>query len=459
MDGFQKQVLARLPLADGVLSLLSWVLEPSFLDEVFEEHRGRSYEDTLTFPNMVALIQDALLEHQGSAHQAMLHTPALAVSPQAAYGKLRRVPLNLSVGFLARTTDRLREVFPGGAQQTLPASLRALDVLAVDGKKIKGVAKRLKAARQYSGTPLGGKALAALDLRRGVVVAINAHLDGETNDAPLIPGLLPQVRQRSTRRRLWIADRQFCDLVQPRRFAQANDAYLIRFHPKNSFQRAADQPVREGVDEQGRRFLEEWGTMGKATNNKRLYVRRITLFREGEEDVILITNLLQAEQYPAADLLQAYLLRWSIERVFQQVTEVFHLQQLISSTPQGTIFQFAFCVLLYNLVQVVRGYIASAQRRAAETISSEQLFYDVHRELTALSTLLDQPAICDYFSPAATAQHMQARLEQLLGHVWEDRWIKSPKKKIPPATPAKKTIPGGHTSIQRILQAAKNVLQ
>jgi hypothetical protein len=457
MDGFQSQVLARLPLADGVLSLLSWVLEPAFLDEVFAEHRGRSYEDTLTFPNMVSLIQDALLEHQGSGHQAMVHADELAVSMQAAYGKLRRVPVSLSVGFLARATDRLRQVFPQAARQTLPASLRALDVFAVDGKKIKRAAKRLKAARKFAGTPLGGKALAALDLRRGMVVAINAHLDGETNDAPLIPDLLPQVRERSTRRRLWIADRQFCDLVQPHRFAQDNDAYLIRFHPKNSFVRDAERPVREGVDEQGRRFLEEWGWMGAATNKQRLYVRRIHLFRDGEEDVILITNLLQAEEHPATDLLQVYLLRWSIERVFQQVTEVFHLQQLISSTPQGTIFQFAFCVLLYNLVHVVRAYIASAQRRAAETISSEKLFYDVHRELTALSTLLDQLAISRHFEPAASAQQLQAHLEQLFADVWEDRWIKSPKKKIPKSTTAKIPIAGGHTSIYRILQAAKQL--
>lgn len=454
MDGFQKQVLARLPLAEGVLSLLSWVLEPSFLDQVFAEHRGRSYEETLTFPNMVTLIQDALLEHQGNAHQAILRTEDLAVSAQAVYGKLRRVPLSLSVGFLACTTDRLREVFPRGAQQPLPASLRALEVYAVDGKKIKGAAKRLKAARGYSGTPLGGKVLAALDLRRGVVVAISAHPDGETNDAPLLPDLLPQVRERSQRRRLWIADRQFCDLVQPQRFAAEGDAYLLRFHPKNSFHRDPDKPVREGVDEHGRRFLEEWGWMGAATNKRRLYVRRIHLFRAGEEDVILITNLLDAKQYPATDLLAAYLLRWSIERVFQQVTEVFHLQQLISSSPQGTIYQFAFCVLLYNLVQVVRAYVADAQRRAAQTISSEQLFYDVQRELTALSTLLDQPAICRYFQPAATAAQLQARLEQLLAEVWEDRWIKSPPKKLPKAPPPQTKIAGGHTSIYRILQAA-----
>lgn len=432
MDGFSTEVLSRLPLAEGVLSLLSWVLDPQFLETVFDEHRGRSYRAELSFPALVSLIQDALLEHEGSAHQAMKRSGELNVSYQAAYGKLRRIPISLSLGFFATTTDRLRDVFPGGGGVSLPASVQDFDVMAVDGKKIKGVAKRLKPARSYAGTPLGGKGLAALDLRTGLMIAFNAHPDGEANDAPLIPGLLPQVRERS-RQRLWVADRQFCDLRQPVLFAEDPDAYLIRFHPKNSFQRAEEQPLRSGVDVQGRSYQEEWGWLGRA-RSRRLWVRRITLFREGEDDVVLITNLLDADRYPAADLLTVYLARWGIERVFQQVSEVFHLRQLISSSPEGTIFQLGFCMLLYNVIQVVRAFIADAQHQAAERISLEELFYDVHRELISLSTLVDSPTIIDPDQAAPTAAALQTRLRHLFAEIWEDRWRKSPRKRVRPST-------------------------
>ena len=207
MDGFSYEVLSRLPLADAVFSLFSFATDSDFLQQIFDEHRGRSYESVLTFPTMVNIVSDALLEHEGSGRQAMLRAEEreeLEAPKQAAYGKLRRIPISLSNAFMAYATDRLREVFPVGAASRLPASLRNLDVIAIDGKKIKRAAKRLKVARGYLGTPLGGKALAALDLRRGLVIAMNAHLDGETNDAPLVPDLLPQVRQRSPRRRLWI---------------------------------------------------------------------------------------------------------------------------------------------------------------------------------------------------------------------------------------------------------------
>lgn len=53
--------------------------------------------------------------------------------------------------------------------------------------------------------------------------------------------------------------------------------------------------------------------MGAADEPRRVYCRRITLQRPGEESVILVTSLTDAEQYPAEDLLELYLLRWDIE--------------------------------------------------------------------------------------------------------------------------------------------------
>ena len=39
-------------------------------------------------------------------------------------------------------------------------------------------------------------------------------------------------------------------------------------------------------------MLEEWGWVGKVTDKRRMYVRRITLDRIGEESIIVLTNLL-----------------------------------------------------------------------------------------------------------------------------------------------------------------------
>ena len=70
---------------------------------------------------------------------------------------------------------------------------------------------------------------------------------------------------------------------------------------------------------------------------------------------MLGTDLRDAARSPAVDLLTLYLARWGIERVFQQITEVFALRRLSGSTPQATVFQAAFGLLLYKMVQGLRG--------------------------------------------------------------------------------------------------------
>ena len=137
-------------------------------------------------------------------------------------------------------------------------------------------------------------------------------------------------------------------------------------------------------------LIDEWGWMGSPRSKNRLYVRRSRLQRPGEEEIIVITDLLDQTQYPAADLLIAYQHRWGIEQVFQQITEVFSLQQLIGSTPQATIFQGAFCLLLYNILQIVRQQIAAAQPVpcAASKLSLEEIFKDATRQLIGLTELI-----------------------------------------------------------------------
>jgi hypothetical protein len=452
---FTREVLRRLPLAEAVVSLWRWVADPLFLLSVFARHRGQGYEKDISFGILVQLIADALLEHHGSGKKSFergREQGLLTASVQAVYQKLSRIPLGLSEAWLAESTARLRPIYPAAAGLPMAPALRDLEVIIVDGKAIKRVAKRLKPLRGRKGGVLGGKALVALELRRGVVVAMATHADGETNEAKLVPALLSQVRARVRGRRLWVADRQFCDLTQPAAFAQAGDQCLVRYHPKTPFFADAAYPVQRGQDAQGRVWEQDWGWLGSEQAKHRCFMRRLTLYRPGEETIILLTDLLDATAFPATDLLALYLARWSIERVFQQITEVFHLQTLIGTTPQGTVFQFAFCVLLYNMVQIVRAYGATAQARPVPTISTELLFDDVHRQLVAFTELVPAEQVEPLFLVLPTEAELRAQLTQLLATIWTTRWLKQPTKKR--LTPAPRTpIRGNQTSVFRLLTA------
>lgn len=452
---FGREVLTRLPLAEAVLWGWRWIVDEPFLQELFARQRGRGYEQVIRFPVLVQLIADALLEHRGSGRKSFQRGQEqgqLEASLQAAYEKLGRLPLGLSEAFVAEGTERLQLLYPAGAQLAVPPSVQALAVVVVDGKAIKRVAKRLKAVRGRKGGVLGGKALVALELRSGLAVAMATAADGETNEAKLVPALVPQVRARIAGPRLWVGDRQLCDLTQPTEFAVEGDHFVVRYHPKTPFEPDPQQPLQQGTDAQGREWQDEWGWLGSPRNPKRRYVRRITLVRPDAEAVCLVTDLVTAEQYPATELLAVYRLRWGIEEVFQQVTEVFHLQALIGTTPQGTMFQFAFCLLLYNLLQVMRAYIAAAQRRPRPAISLELLFDDVHRQLIALNELVAPPVVEALFEPLPDGATLRQRLERLLAPVWTPRWLKAPpQKRRPPARST--TSAGNHTSVYRLLEA------
>lgn len=448
-ERFVQQVMRNLPLADAVLSLGSYVLQPEFLNTLFQEHRQRSYEDTLSFAGFVQLVSDALLQHGGSARKCLERAEragTLPVCPEAFYGKLRRVPLELSEGFLADLSWRLQELLPP-RPSPLPASLAGLEVLVVDGKKLKRVAKRLLPARQAAGKLFGGKLLVAWQPRTALVVAMAAHADGEANDCRLVPDLLPQVRALVAGPRLWVVDRQFCDLVQIGRFTQDQDHFLARYHPKVHFHSDPQRSARTTQDERDRTVVEEWGWLG---SKREVYVRRITLRRPNEEDIILVTDLLDGAALPATDLLAVYLQRWGIERVFQQVTEVFHLQRLIGSTPQATVFQGAFCLLLYNLIQVIKGYVAAADGRDPDTISSESLFYDIRRQLTAVTELATPQEIVECIPARCRGDEITPHLQGLLSKVWMPRWIKAANKRPRPQTTRVKGS-GAHTSVQRMI--------
>jgi hypothetical protein len=458
---FALETLARLPLAEAFYTLWAHLATNDILDELFAQHRGRCYHDQLSFAELVEVLSDALTRYRGSGRRAIadaLRRQQLPTQARAVYGKLARLPLPLAEAFLAALTARLRPLFPAGLYRSaLPDSLASLAVVVLDGKKIKKAAKRLLATRGQPGKLYGGKILAAYLPAEGLVVAMAADPDGEANDIRLVPRALPLARAAVTGPRLWVADRQFCNLELPDRFTEQGDHYLIRHSKSTNFHPDAERPAWRGTDVQGRTYIEEWGWLGAAKQgSRRRYVRRITLERPGEEEVALLTDLLDAGLWPAADLLTAYLMRWQVENVFQSITEVFELQHLIGCTPRATVFQASLCLVLYNVLQMLRGYaaVAASERVAVETLSAEQIFTDLHEELVGLHRVLDAEELLRCLPASASAEWVRGRLRELLGRAWSASWRKTVNRKRRPHQPKGREL-GAHSSVHKVLEAAK----
>ena len=460
-DAFSAAVLEKLPLADSVWRLLQFAMDDSWLEDLWSRQRGRCYERELKFSTLAHLIADALLQHGGSGNQAFERAEekqVLPVSITSAYDKLANLPVPLSEALLEEGTRRMNEVSPEvPAVDPLPDCWADFDVFGADGKAIKHVKRLLKPLRGLRAGILGARASVGLDLRTGLAVAMVGHLDGEAGEAALTEALLPQLAAAAGPGKEWVVvlDRLYCNLSFPQRVLKAGGHFLIRYCSNTTFVPDASVPAQESRDAQGHRIVQEWGWLGKVEKADRLYVRRITKHLPGGKEIGVVTDLLDEAKYPAEAMLATYQNRWGIETVFHQITDVFSLRHLIGTMPQAVLFQLSFCLLLYNALQVVRGHLASHRRCEAKQISNEKLFYDVERQLVAVSELVEPDSLLSSLGPVPTAAELRARLWEVLGGVWSDRWWKRPSSGRGGHQKVKARVLGNHTSTYRVLQQAR----
>lgn len=455
---FDLEAASRLPLADSAFRILDYLLDPDFLNGVFDRHRGRSYEGSISFPVFVNLLADAMLNHRGSAHQTLRRAQeddTLKATVQAMYGKLRRVPIDLSIGLFTEVAARLQDLGPPTVANPLPNSVAAFRVLGFDGKKLKYVVKRLQPLRGLKGDVYGGKLLVVQELATQRAVGAEAVPDGEAGDTLLAPAVVARVRAMpDTRPRLWVGDRAFCDYKLFGVLSANPDHFVVRYNTSCGFHPDETVPPRTGEDDAERPYREEWGWLGKPGHPHRIRVRMITIVGDHKDPLIFVTSLMDADKYPAADLLTLYRSRWEIETMFQQVVQTFDLRHLIGGTPQATVFQAMLCLLLYNVTLLIRDHVAAGADRKPEAVSLKLLFDDLVRELAGWMKVigvddgLELLRATRILTPEDLCRHLRDRL----GAVWTECWKKSPTRKRPPKPPPRAYICGGHTSVDKILR-------
>ena len=97
-------------------------------------------------------------------------------------------------------------------------------------------------------------------------------------------------------------------------------------------------------------------------------------------------------------------------------------------------------------------HLASHQECEAKTISNEKLFYDVKRQLVAVSELVDVEPLLSLLGEVPTAAELASALREGLRGAWSDRWWKAPSSGRGGHQKVKTRVPGNHTSTYRVLQ-------
>ncbi len=216
-----------------------------------------------------------------------------------------------------------------------PAALPGYRIRIADGNHLGATEHRLK--------PLPGQSIAVLDPEQKLVTDVFLCEDDHAQERSLLPDLLETVQTRD----VWIADRNFCTLATLMGIAQRQAYFVIRVHQNLPWK--AVEPLKPVGSSATGEIFEQPVTItyeGISLTLRHIVVKLFVPTRHGDSEVAIFTNL-PVTVALAAKIAELYRDRWSVEKLFQVITDVFSCELNTLGYPRATLF--VFCIALRGL--------------------------------------------------------------------------------------------------------------
>jgi len=350
-----EQFVPESPISVMSRGLMERVFAPERMDKIFENHAQVQYQQDLLFSSQIDLMSLVVCGVQKSVHAAYKAKAAdLTVSTTALYKKLSGVELGVSQALVRETAQELQLLISkiGGEQ---PNPLPGYQIRIVDGTCLGATDHRLDAIRLLAAKALPGKAIVVLDPGSKLVVDVILCQDGHAQERSLFAQVLRGVQPND----VWIGDRNFCTTKFLFTIAQQKAFFTIRQHGSLGY-----QPVSElkalGQTDTGNIFEQEVEICaeGNILKCRRVVLKLFKPTRDKEWEIAILTNLPQSDA-PAAKVAQLYRQRWSLENLFQTVTENFQGEIQTLAYPKAALFSFSLALVTYNILATVKAALGS----------------------------------------------------------------------------------------------------
>lgn len=138
-------------------------------------------------------------------------------------------------------------------------------------------------------------------------------------------------------------------------------------------------------------------------------------------EVIVVTTLLDPEQYPAREIAQLYRRRWQAELNLRSLKIVLQMDHLRCKTPHRVRNEFWMHLLAYNLIRQVLAAAASAAGVEPWTVSFKGALQTLQHLLPALHTPVSVAAWCASLLSAIAAHHVGYRPDRFEPRVLKRR--------------------------------------
>ncbi len=354
-----------------VRGLLEKALCPKKLDELFKQSAKAQYTRELLFStvvNLMSLVVCGIHPSVHAAHQAK--TKEVGVSVTSIYNKLNGIEPFVSAQLLRDTASEM-EATIRHLNASLPDLLPGYRVKILDGNVLAATEHRLKVLRQTNSAPMPGKSLVVLDPALMLAVDVFPCEDGHAQERSLFTDVLPSVEVGD----VWIADRNFCTNKFLFGIAAREGYFVIRQHQCLSWHSQTE--LRQCGSVEGGQVFEQTISLsdddGQLLLVRRVQVHLVEPTRDGDQDIFILTNLplLSAS---ATLIAQLYRKRWTLETLFQVLTQTLGCEIKTLGYPKAALFAFCVALVAYNVLSVVKAALRSVYSTAViEEVSSYYL--------------------------------------------------------------------------------------
>lgn len=436
------------PIAVMARGVLESLLSPERIDELFERTAEVQYTRELAFSSVVDLMGQVVLGVQPSVHAAyQAQAERVGVSDQAVYDKLNHVELGVSAE-LVRDSARQAAPVIGALRSKLPPLLKGYRTKILDGNHLSSTEHRIEELRTTWAAPLPGKILVVLDQELMLATDVFLCEDGHAQERSLLDEVLSSVGQDE----LWIADRNFCTIDFMIGIATRIARFVIRQHGQLKGEligtrQAKGKTSTGNVYEQKIRIV---NASGETLTLRRITVKLKEPTRDGDTEIHLLTNL-PVKDANAAKVARLYAKRWTIETMFQELTETLTCEVNALGYPKAALFGFCLALMAYHAVSVIKAALRAVHGR--ETVEQEISGYYLSLEISQTydGMMVAIPARHWTTFRTLTPTQLACVLKELAANINLRRYQKHPRgpKKPPPKKSKYKN--GGHVSTARLL--------
>ena len=452
IDTIFSQFVKASPITVMVKGIMERIFDATALDELFEAHAVKQYTRELLFSNLVSLMSlvvSGIYPSVSAAYKAL--EKDLGVSRPALYGKLNGMELGISQALVRYSASNL-EALIDELKVNQTQLLAGYEIKIADGNHLGGTEHRLKVLRNNLAKALPGKSIAVLDPQKMLVTDIFLNQDGHAQERAMLPSILETIQART----VWIADRNFCTRQFLLGIAQKGGYFIIRQHKSLPIEEISSLE-KIGVSETGEVFEQQ--VQISDSNGLTWQLRRVVIelnqpTRHGDRQVALLTHLPRSVA-DAETITGLYLKRWSIEGMFQVITDTFNCELNTLGYPKAALFVFCVAIVAFNILSTVKAALKSVHGvgKIEAGLSDYYLVEEVQATYRGMAIALPTPLWLPIAQMSLT--EFAQTLKQWASLVNLKRFCSSPRQKKKPKPKPTYDPKHPHRSTARLLQQQK----